>query len=141
MTDSEPPRVRVALPGGRGTGGRLHAWRQGPDGRWWAQVTIHVPAGSVAKMDGEDYASIPREPRYVLDSSLPPGPTGPRFVLHQLGVPCWALDSARDQRGVRITPVGDTTQARALLLINDTITCDICRPDPGLANDGSTDAP
>ncbi|MEE4541020.1 DUF6233 domain-containing protein [Streptomyces sp. V4-01] len=131
--DAPPPRVEVRLPGGCTTPGRLLAWRQGPDGAWWAQAVIQVPAAAIAQVAGEDYTAVPREPAvrapaaggYVLAADTRPGQ--PRAaVLH--AADCWTLGKLA--RWTMITPVDDPDQARALLLIDDTTACDACQPAP-----------
>ncbi|MEE4546430.1 DUF6233 domain-containing protein [Streptomyces sp. V4-01] len=129
-----PPRVEVRLPGGRTLPGRLLAWRQGPDGAWWAQAIIQVPAAAIRQVAGEDYTAVPREPAprpsaggYVLAADTRPGQ--PRTaVLH--AADCWTLGKAA--HWTTITPVDDPDQARALLLIDDTTACDACGPEQHL---------
>lgn len=132
MSETELPRVTVTLPDGHRVTARVHRWRQDRDGRWWAEVTLYVPASEVDRVEGEDYRRVGREaaraaePRYVLQS-LPPaaGSRRPRMELHEAG--CWAL---REHLGGRITPVEDATMARASLRFADTTACPACRPAP-----------
>jgi|SRR5690349_3420793 len=131
MSDPEPPRVHVTLPGGGHATGRLLRWRQGPDGRWAAEVAVHVPAAAVEQVEGEVYADVPREPatppevRYVLDR-LPAGADGkPRLVLHVAG--CWATGR---QKLNPPTPVPTARDARDMLRFNDTTACTVCSPAP-----------
>jgi hypothetical protein len=57
----EPPRVRVAFPGGVQRDGWLLRWGQAPGGQWWAQVVVQVPADAISQVDGEDYGEVPKE--------------------------------------------------------------------------------
>jgi len=126
----DSPRVTVHLPGGVRPA-RLVRWRQGPDGRWWAEVALYAPAEAVARVDGEDYSAVPREPqpatepRYVLDR-LPAGANGkPRLVLHVAG--CWVIGTKKLSPP---TPVPDGRQAQSMLRFDDTTACDVCNPGP-----------
>jgi hypothetical protein len=120
VSDPEPPRVRVHLPGDAPA--RLLRWRQDQDGHWWAEVTTYVPADAVRPVDGEDYTAVPREPAtppapgYVIQT-LPSG----QLVLHRAD--CWAAT------GGRITPVPAGVEATALRF-PDTEPCEICQPAP-----------
>jgi hypothetical protein len=124
----DPPRVHVALPGGHATTGRLLRWRQGPDGAWWAEAVVYVPAAAVEQVDGEDYAGVPREPaaspRYVLTTDT--RGTKPAVTLHRAD--CWLID--QPATWTRVTPVDNPDQARAALRFDDTAPCDICKPAP-----------
>jgi hypothetical protein len=127
MTESKPPRVRVTLPGGRVVEGRLLGWRQGADGEWVPQVAIEVPAAAVARVDGEDYSHDPRTaagPRYVVVTRH--GPVGGKaeLVLHKAG--CWVIDR---KHAIRVTPVEDAAMARTALRFEDTVACDVCKPE------------
>lgn len=125
--EQPPPRVEVHLPGGRTTPGRIHRWRQGLDGRWWAEVTIHVPAGAVGKLDGEDYGSVPREPagpRYVMTADTRQKP--PAAEVHR--DICPLLDAPADW--IRVTAIDSADQARDMLRFDDTTACTACHPDP-----------
>lgn len=114
----EPPRVRLALPGE--VPARLLRWRQDEAGRWWAEVTLVVPVDAVQRVEGEDYAGVPRlaapppPPEYVVQT-LPGG----QLVLHQAD--CWAAT------GGRITSVPPGIEKTALRF-EDTDPCDICHP-------------
>ncbi len=126
-SDSPDPQVRVTLPGGRVTTGRLRRWRQDQTGAWLADVALSVPAAAVQQIDGEDYSTVerePTEPRYVLstDTRLKP----PTLELHL--ATCWTL--AKPATGTRITPVPDPGQARGMLTFDDTTACEVCRPKP-----------
>lgn len=127
MTESKPPRVHVALPGGRVVEGRLLGWRQDPDGGWVPAVAIEVPAAAVAPVDGEDYSRVPRtaaEPRYVVVTRHGPAGGKPELVLHTAG--CWVIDR---KKAIRITSVEDAAMARTALRFEDTVACDTCKPE------------
>jgi hypothetical protein len=127
--DAPPPRVEVRLPDGRTLPGRLLAWRQGPDGRWWAQAVIQIPADAIGKVAGEDYSRVPREPvqpagpRYVMevDERRPNGGS----TIHDAD--CWTLDEPADW--ARLTPL-DADQARGQLAFDGTTACTVCNPTP-----------
>jgi len=125
--DEPPPRVDVHLPAGRTTPGRIRRWRQGPDGRWWAEVTIHVPAGAVGKVDGEDYSNVPREPagpRYAMtaDTRLKP----PAAEIHRVNCPVVISPAS----WLIVTAIESARDARAMLRFDDTTACTACHPDP-----------
>jgi hypothetical protein len=129
MPDSPPPRIRVTLPDDRDLPGHLLRWRQDPDGQWWAEITLHIPATAISKVDGQDYSAVPREPatpapRYVLatDTRLRP----PVAELHQ--ATCWTLD--KPAAWLRITPIPDAAQARDQARIPGTLICTGCTPEP-----------
>lgn len=138
MSDpSDLPRVRVRLPGD--VPGRLVRWRQGPDGRWWAEVTVYAPAQAVQQVDGEDYSHVPREP------ATPPQPTDggevgyvtvaarvaagekPSAELHRAD--CWSIPKASTSTLI-VTPMPDAKTARDMLGFDDTTACTACSPDP-----------
>lgn len=128
---SDTPRVTVTLPDGRTIPARLVRWRQGSDGRWVAEVILHVPAASVGQVDGEGYGAVPREPaeppevRYVLDR-LPAGADGkPRLVLHVAD--CWAVGKKKLGRPTDMPTAKD---ARDMLKFPDTEPCTVCSPEP-----------
>jgi hypothetical protein len=153
--DREPPRVTVALPDGRTVPGRIQAWRQGPDGRWWAEVTIHVPAEAVRQIDGEDYAAVPRHPA-TRPPAAPVGDRSPRALAaaerqrRDQAVPTddsirwWKLAPGRPatlHRGDCTTAgTGPTiTRSMAIAALTDqldgqptAVACGRCRPDIGL---------
>jgi hypothetical protein len=112
MSEKSTPRVTVTLPGGRSVDGRLHARRQHPDGHWWYEVTLEVPAGAVRPVAGQNYTQVPTEraappePQYVVDNALPPIDGKPRLRLHTAG--CWMIPN---RPGVRI--VENAEQATA----------------------------
>lgn len=137
VSEQPPPRVTVTLPDGRVIDGRLHARRQRADG-WWYEVAIEVPAGAVTPVDGEDYSAVPTtretvETRYVVDNGLPPVDGKARLQLHVAG--CWALDR---RPGARVTDVEDARQARGLLRFEDTVACEVCKPEDALREAGGT---
>lgn len=115
--------MNVTLPGGRTTEGRLHARRQDPDGNWWYQVTIAVPAEAVRPVDGEDYSSVPTEratvtgPRWVLQALRHDTPDERALVLHRAD--CWAAEG-------RLVPADDK-QARIFLREGWATACDVCQ--------------
>lgn len=115
------PRADVVLPGGRTRPGRVHGMRQGPDGRWWVQVSVQVPAGAVRPVPGEDYDQVPREPQYMLQAARHDRPESRVLVLHHLG--CWDADG-------ELLPVESTSQAAGLLGFGDTQACPVCEPAP-----------
>ncbi len=130
MSDPGSPRVHVTLPGGHATTGRLQRWRQGPDGRWWAEIATYVPAAAIQQIDGEDYIGVAREPAQ---------PAGPRYVLAvdtRRELPtlelhtadCWGIEEPA--QWVRITPVPDAKDARDMLRGADTTACTACQPQP-----------
>lgn len=128
MSDSLPPRIRVTLPGD--TPGTLHGWRQGPDGRWWAEVTVHAPADAVHQVEGEDYSRVPREPagasesQYVLATDTRNQPS--TVELHRAD--CWEISRPAAWR--RITPVETAEVAQAAVRFPDTTPCPVCAPTP-----------
>jgi hypothetical protein len=122
------PRVHVDLPDGRTLPGRLLAWRQGADGRWWAEIAIPVPADTVRQVAGEDYTAVPREPsgphaRYVLEADTRRPNAG--STVHDAD--CWTL--ADKATWTRLTPL-DGHAARGQLGFNDTTACTVCNPKP-----------
>lgn len=123
-----PPRVRVTLPGGHRTPARLLGWRQADDGVWRAEVALEVPAAAVARVAGEDYTAVPRQPappRYVLVASAPAGGK-PTAELHL--ATCWTLHSTAPHE--RVTPVPDAATARGMVGFADTTACGVCKPEP-----------
>lgn len=124
-----PPRVHVTLPGGGGqVPARILGWRQADDGSWRAEVALTVPAGAVARVDGEDYSRVPRvpaPPRFVLVTSTPPKGK-PTMELHT--ATCWTLATVAPTQ--RVTPVPDAATARGMLGFDDTTACDVCQPQP-----------
>jgi hypothetical protein len=128
--DTPAPRITVTLPDGHVVDGHLHARRQRPDGTWWYEVAIEVPAAAVQPVDGEDYGQVPTEkaappePQYVVDSNLPPIDGKRRLQLHTAG--CWAIPKGRP--GTRA--VENAAQARAMLGFDDTEACGVCKPEP-----------
>jgi hypothetical protein len=121
--------VKVTLPGGTVVGGRLHARRRRPDGTWWYQVAVEVPAGAVTPVDGEEYGGVPTtretvEVRYVVET-LQPVDGKPRLELHVAS--CWALPGRTSER---VTAVESAGLARAALGFEDTGACEACRPEP-----------
>jgi len=129
VSEQAAPRITVTLPDGRTVEGRLHRRRQGPDGRWLYLVVIEVPAGAVAAVDGENYGAVPTvrevpEVRYVIET-LPPIGEKRRLELHV--ATCWSLP---DRTSTRITAVEDAGLARAALRFDDTVACEVCRPEP-----------
>ncbi|MFG1809735.1 hypothetical protein [Streptomyces sp. NPDC049040] len=126
MTESEPPRIRVILPGSREVPGRLIRWRQDKRGLWWAQVELYVPGGAVNRLPGEDYAAVPREPatpdapRYVLAVDTRDSP--PTAELHL--ETCWEL--RRHVRWRRVTPLLDGLDGPDMLRFDDTTRCPVC---------------
>lgn len=131
---SEPPRVRVHLPGD--APGRLLRWRQDQTGRWWAELVVHAPAEVVQQVDGEDYSQVPREPAtppqsahggYLLVApKVAPGQPV-KAELHRVG--CWSIPQVSTST-LRVTPIEDADQARGLLRFPDTTPCTACTPDP-----------
>lgn len=122
MSDTPPPRIRIALPA-NDVPGRLVSWHQEAGG-WWAEVLVRVPAGAVTRVDGEDYSGVPREAAahgYVLQTLRQDIPEQRALVLHTAG--CWAAEG-------RLTEVPDADRARAALGFDDTTACDICHPKP-----------
>ena len=129
MSEHPPPRVTVTLPDGRTLDGRLHARRQRADGTWRYEVTVDVPAGAVAPVDGEDYSAVPTtretaEVRYVIET-LQPVDGKRRLELHT--ATCWALPERKSER---VTDVESADLARAALGFEDTVACEVCRPSP-----------
>jgi hypothetical protein len=130
VSEQSPPRVTVTLPDGTALDGRLHARRQRADGAWWYQVAVEAPAGAVAPVDGEDYSGVPTtreraETRYVVDNGLPPVDGKPRLELHVAG--CWSINQ---RPGVIVTAIPDAREARTMLRFEDTVACEVCRPEP-----------
>lgn len=128
--DDPPPRVEVRLPDGRTLPARIHAWRQDPDGNWWADLSIAAPAGAIRQLDGQDYSHVPRHPngpRYVIarDTRLKPGQAGVA-TIHDHG--CWMLDEPA--KHVELRPLDGPEQARHALAFADTDACTICNPVP-----------
>lgn len=131
-----PPRVDI-LPAGRPAPGRILRWRQAPDGHWWAEVTLYVPAEAVRQVDGQDYTAVPRE---AAAPPASPPPAGPAFVLTadtRPGQPrtatlhkgdCWTLGDTASW--IRTTPISDAATAAGMLRFDDTTPCDICTPRP-----------
>ncbi|WP_031523112.1 hypothetical protein [Streptomyces sp. NRRL F-5123] len=130
MSD-QSPRVRVHLPGDAPA--RLQRWRQGPDGRWWAEVTLYAPATALQQIPGEDYSSVPRETatgpdvQYVIVAPKLPPDQPVRAELHRAG--CWTIPRAETST-LRVTPVESAEQARGLLGFQDTTACTACQPEP-----------
>jgi hypothetical protein len=84
----------------------------------------------VTPVEGEDYGAVPTERetvevRYVVDTGLPPVDGKARLQLHVAG--CWAIDR---RAGARVTAVEDAGQARAALRFEDTVACEVCKPEP-----------
>jgi hypothetical protein len=130
VSEPTPPRVTVTLPDGTVVDGRLHARRQRADGTWWYDVAVEVPAGAVTPVDGEKYGAVPTEReqvevRYVVDNGLPPVDGKPRLQMHVAG--CWVIDK---RAGARVTAIPDAGQARGLLKFEDTVACEVCKPEP-----------
>lgn len=127
MSEHRPPRVTVTLPDGTVVGGHLHARRQRPDGTWWYEVAVEVPAGAVTPVDGEKYDEVPTEReqvevRYVVET-LQPVDGKRRLELHV--ATCWALPGRMSER---VTAVESAGLARAALGFEDTGACEVCRP-------------
>ncbi len=123
-----PPRVHLTLPGGAVVEARLLGWQQADDGSWLPEVALTVPAGAVTRVDGEDYAAVPRvsaPARYVLVTSTPPKGR-PTMELHL--TTCFTLGSVAFHQ--RVTPVGSADLARDALRFPDTSACDLCKPEP-----------
>lgn len=95
--------------------------RQGPDGRWWVQATLQVPADAVQHLPGEDYSRVPREPQYALETARHDRPGHRALTLHHIR--CWAAVGD-------LLPVESTTQAAGLLGFGDTEACTVCEPAP-----------
>jgi hypothetical protein len=122
------PRVEVHLPDGRTVPGRLQRWRQGEDGRWWAEVTVPVPAAAIGRVAGEDYTNVPREPsvpraRYVLEADTRRPNAG--STVHDAD--CWTL--ADKAPWTRLMPL-DGHAARGQLGFDGTTACTVCNPEP-----------
>lgn len=136
MSDPEPPLPRVTVkPSGRPLTGQIHRWRQAPDGTWWAELTVRVPAAAVEQVYGQDYRQVPREfaevePRYVFDNALRGTDGKPRMRLHVVtGKPeCTTLHNA--PAGTLTTPVTPDDARGMLRTFGDTVACDTCNPQP-----------
>lgn len=143
-----PPRVDV-LPAGRPTPGRILRWRQAPDGKWWAEVTLYVPAEAVRQVDGQDYSAVPREAAPPVGDRSPRAQAAAERQRRAQAVP--TDDSVRWWRVVPGHPAtlhrGDCTAATgmpitrsmAVAALTDehegaptAVACGRCRPDIGL---------
>lgn len=117
-----PPRVTVTLPGGRTVEARLLRWVQAEDGTWQPVVALTVPAGAVARVDGEKYSGVPREraepPELWVIAPIGRDPDGPREV-HD-AARCWL---------VRGGDAATRDEARAAIA-HGTTACTVCRPEP-----------
>lgn len=126
--NDEAPRVRVTLPGGRTVEARLLGWRQDVDGVWVPRVAIEVPAAAVAQVAGEDYSHVPREPagpQYVIVTKNGPVGGKPKMIVHTAD--CWVINR---EHAIRITACPSAKLAHGALRFNDTVACDVCKPEP-----------
>lgn len=127
----DPPHVEVGLPGGRTVPGRLLRWRRDAAGRWWAEITTHVPAGAVRQVDGEDYTAVPREPAvptervYLLVSYVQKRPE-PLLTVHELG--CFTVKE--NLWRYRIQEISALDARTMLAKFADTKACTLCHPEP-----------
>ncbi|MEC3994964.1 hypothetical protein VSR01_16085 [Actinacidiphila sp. DG2A-62] len=130
-SSAEPPRVGLELPGGRTVPARLRRWRQDQAGKWWAELSLYAPAGAVRQLGGEDYAGVPREPaaepepEYLLVSLVRDHPRK-ELVVHERD--CFTLGKDRWRYTIQTIDAG---MARTMLArFDDTVPCQICKPDP-----------
>jgi hypothetical protein len=130
-SSAEPPRVGLDLPGGRTVPARLRRWKQDRNGTWWAEVSLYAPAAAVRQIPGETYADVPREPaaepepEYLLVSLARDRPQK-ELVVHEQD--CFTF--GKDPWRYRIQTI-DAGMARTMLArFDDTVPCQICRPDP-----------
>jgi hypothetical protein len=132
VSEQPAPRITVTLPGGRTLDGHLHARRQRPDGTWWYEVTVEVPAGAVQPVDGEDYDQVPTEKadtrRWVLEALRHDTPDKRALVLHEAG--CFAAVG-------RLTEA-DSKQAAIFLREGWATGCGVCKPEPGAGGAGAS---
>ncbi|MGW2739156.1 DUF6233 domain-containing protein [Streptomyces sp. NPDC001288] len=121
--EEQEPRVLVVLPDGHVVNGILRSRRRDPDGNWWYQTTVDLPADRVQPVPGQRYDQVPT----VIQDTYPwqleaPGVPGERTgVLHRGG--CEAASG-------RLTPVSDPVQARLFLREGWATACEVCRPEP-----------
>lgn len=121
--DESGPRVLVVLPNGRVLNGVLRSRRRDPDGNWWYQTTVDIPAEAVQPVPGEDYDQVPTTIQDTHPWQLEaPAVEGERTgVLHVGG--CAAAER-------RLTGVPDDEQARLFLREGWATPCEVCRPQP-----------
>lgn len=121
----------MRLPGGRTAPGRLLRWRQDKTGAWWAEVTTHVPAGTVGQVDGEDYSAVPREPAapaeptFLLVSPTTERPQ-PLITVHRPD--CFTVK--RYSTHHRIQEISARDARTMIAKFGDTEACQICHPEP-----------
>ncbi|MCL8016953.1 DUF6233 domain-containing protein [Streptomyces sp. AS02] len=121
--DDSGPRVLVVLPDGQVLNGILRGRRRDPDGRWWYQTTVDVPAESVQPVPGQDYDQVPTTVQDVHPWQLeaPPAEGERTGILHVGG--CTAAVR-------RLTGVTDDEQARLFLREHWAVACQVCTPQP-----------
>jgi hypothetical protein len=121
--DEKGPRVLVVLPNGQVLNGRLLARRRDPEGRWWYQTAVDIPADAVQPVTGENYDDVPTtiQDTHPWQVQAPPTPGERTGILHRAD--CTAADG-------RLTPVADDAQARIMLREGWATACEVCRPQP-----------
>ncbi|MFG2970897.1 DUF6233 domain-containing protein [Streptomyces sp. NPDC048288] len=119
----EEPRILVVLPNGQVLNGVLRGRRRDPDGTWWYQTTVDIPASVVQPVPGQDYDSVPTviQDTYPWQLEVPATPGEGPGILHRGD--CTAAVRA-------LTPVPDNTQARLFLRENWATPCEVCQPQP-----------
>lgn len=120
--DSGRRRVHVVLPDGHVLDGQLQGRRRDPDGRWWYDVTVELPAKAVEPIPSQDYSQVPT----VVHDHWPwvvqaPAARGEAPVLH--------VGDCAEATG-RLEPVRTAELARGCLVDRWAGVCDTCRPAP-----------
>jgi hypothetical protein len=124
MTEQKSdPRVLVVLPDGQVLNGVLRGRRRDPDGTWWYQTTVDLPASAVQPVPGQDYDQVPTvvQDAHPWQLEAPDAPGEHTGILHRGN--CTAAVRA-------LTPVPDDAQARLFLREGWATACETCRTDP-----------